>query len=167
MSHLRQSTDHLVHGPCFSAPRTHGPCFSAPRMDLVSCLAHAWASPLTLRPHRLFSCPPSLMDISKEDELADLFGDIVRIAGSPDAGEFLLHHHTSRSSFAAKSALRAYLHKNRSHIVPPSPSSIPSENNTPKSPQEGYSPLASTISTTISPPAPVVVQRAITSPPEY
>jgi len=32
--------------------------------------------------------PSLLMNISKEDELADLFGDVLRIAGSPEAGRF-------------------------------------------------------------------------------
>jgi len=113
------------------------------------------------------------MGLTPEQELSDLFVDVLRIAGSPEKGKLSILFISQRSTNkpTAKSALRNFLHENKNKnaavdsgvhdstgandsltLVFPaieSPSSVP------------------TMSTVSSPPSPVSVGRVVIPPVEY
>jgi len=71
-------------------------------------------SPRLLSPSRLME------NLTREEELADIFADALRVAGSPEAGE-LLFIHSSDNPLTAHSEIRFQgLHPREGYRAPPS-----------------------------------------------
>jgi len=84
---------------------------TGPNTPAILCLHYQ-------RTDSLSSSSP-LMGLTAEEELADLFGDVLRLTGLAEKGKFpalsISQHHTNLP--AAKSALRNFLHDKK--IAPP------------------------------------------------
>jgi len=65
-----------------------------PRLGSIHPSTHRPRSLPAHGPNVPCSLPSPLMSISKEDELADLFGDVLRIVGSPEEGKSSVHFYS-------------------------------------------------------------------------